>query len=384
MAKRDYYEILGVDRNASQADIKRAYRRLAMKYHPDKNPDNKDAEEKFKEASEAYEVLSNPDKRTRYDQFGFAGVKQDFGPGGFQWTDFTHATDFSDIFENFFRGSDIFDSIFGFGRRDRTRRGAEPGEDIRISLSLSLEDIANGLEKKVKISVLETCPDCNGTGAADGKVSICPKCNGSGRVKQIRQSFFGQMATIVTCPECNGEGTVIKNRCYTCRGEGRIQKVKTIKVHIPAGISGGQYIRLRGEGNVGKRGGEKGDLLIYVKEKEHDKFKRDGANLISEYYISFSQAALGAQVEVPILYGKIKMHIPSGTQSGKIFRLRNQGLPYLNSSQRGDLFIKVIVVTPTKLSAEEKELFRKLSKYDSKTISKSSKGFFDTVKDYFS
>ncbi len=382
MAKQDYYDVLGVDRNASEAEIKRAYRRLAMKYHPDKNPDNKSAEEKFKEASEAYEVLSDPDKRRRYDQFGFAGVQQDFGPGGFQWTDFTHAGDFSDIFEDFFRGSDIFESIFGFGRR-RPRWGPERGEDLKISLSLSLKEIADGLEKKIKVSVLESCPNCAGTGAADGRVETCPQCQGSGRVRQVRQSFFGQMATMVTCPECNGKGTVIRNRCHTCKGEGRIQKIKTMKVHIPPGISEGQYIRLRGEGNVGKRGGEKGDLLIYIKEKEDDVFKRNRADLISEYHISFSQAALGDQVEVPTLSGKIKMRIPPGTQSGKVFRLRNQGLPYINSSQRGDLFIKVIVVTPTKLSTEEKELFKKLSKYDTKRPFKTGKSFFDTMKDYF-
>jgi len=314
MAKRDYYEILGVDKNAGNSEIKSAYRRLAMKYHPDKNRDDPDAAEKFKEASEAYEVLSDPKKRNLYDQFGHAGVDSQFGAGGFQWSDFTHAGDFSDIFgdlggifENFFGGA-----FRGFGAR--TRR----------------------------------------------------QCNGTGQVRQIRQSFFGQMSTISTCPKCQGKGTIIKNKCPHCYGEGRIPKVKTVKIDIPAGIADGQYLKLRGQGNAGKQGGPSGDILVFIKEKRNDIFERDGQDLICTFPITVSKAVLGGSIDVPTLQKHIKMKIPSGTQSEKVFRLRGQGLPYLNSSRRGDLYVKIIVVIPTKLSSSERELYKKLELFDEK------------------
>ncbi|HCX73701.1 MAG TPA: molecular chaperone DnaJ, partial [Candidatus Cloacimonas sp.] len=286
MAKRDYYEVLGVDKNASASDIKRAYRKLAMKYHPDKNKDDKEAENKFKEASEAYEVLSDPQKRQKYDQYGHAGVEGSFSNGGFSWDDFTHASDFSDIFGEGGLGS-IFESFFGGfgGSGRRSARQNNRGEDLQISLSLTLEEIAKGVEKKIKINVMETCEKCNGTGSEDGKVRTCPQCHGTGRVRQTTRSLFGHMQTVATCPSCNGEGKIIRNRCPVCHGEGRVNKPKTVTVKIPAGVSEGQYVRLRGEGNVGKRSGSRGDILVLVKEKEHKLFERQDANLLLEFPI---------------------------------------------------------------------------------------------------
>jgi molecular chaperone DnaJ len=387
MAKRDYYEILGVDRNADASQIKRAYRHLAMKYHPDKNKDDPNATEKFKEASEAYEVLSDSKKRTLYDQFGHAGVDSQFGPGGFQWSNFTHATDFEDIFGDLFGESGFFSSIFGepfsrFGTR-RQRASVNRGEDLKISLSLTLEEIYTGITKKIKVNTKSECEYCNGTGSADGRISTCPQCNGTGQVRQVRQSFFGQMSTITTCPTCRGKGTIIKNKCPHCCGEGRVSKIKTVKIEIPAGVSDGQYLRLRGQGNAGKQGGPAGDILVFIKEKRHNIFERDGQDLICKFPITVSHAVLGGTVEVPTLQKHIKMKMPPGTQSGKVFRLRSQGLPYLNSSRRGDLYIKIIVVIPTNLSSKERELYRDIQPFDEKRNLKPGKTFFEKIKEYF-
>ena len=384
MAKRDYYEILGVDKNASDTEIKKAYRKLAMKYHPDKNPDSKEAEEKFKEASEAYEVLSDPGKKQKYDQYGHAGLEGAFGGGGFSWEDFTHAGDFSDIFGSGGFGS-IFDHIFGggFGGGGRSARSSNRGEDLQISLSLTLEEINKGVDKKIKINVQESCEQCGGSGSADGKTQSCSQCHGSGQVRQISRSLFGQMQTIVTCPACNGTGQIVKNRCPKCGGDGRTTKTKTISINIPAGVSEGQYIRLRGQGNQGKYGGQSGDILVLIHEKEHDIFERQEANLICDFPVSFSQAALGTEILCPTLSGKVKMKIPAGTQSGKVFRLRSQGLPHVNSSYRGDLFVKVRVITPTRLSSEEKEIFQKLSQFDSRQKLHPNKSFFSKLKEFF-
>ena len=383
MAKRDYYEILGVDKNASVAEIKKAYRKLAMKYHPDKNQDNKAAEEKFKEASEAYEVLSDSNKKQKYDQFGHAGLEGAFGGHGFTWDNFTHAGDFSDIFGSGGLGG-IFEHLFGgsFGM-GRSPRSNNRGEDLQISLSLTLEEIAKGVEKKIKINVKDTCDKCNGSGSADGKVQTCSQCHGSGQVRQLTRSLFGQMQTIVTCPSCNGEGKIIRNKCPKCGGDGRIPKTKTISISIPAGVAEGQYIRLRGQGNCGKRGAQSGDILVLIREKEHKIFERDGTNLICEYPISFSQAALGSELRVPTLTGNVKMKVPAGTQSGKIFRLRSQGLPHTNSSYHGDLYIKVRVITPTRMNSEEKDLLNKLSRFDSDKKLKPEKSFFEKLKGFF-
>jgi len=384
MAKRDYYEVLGVNKNAPDSEIKKTYRKLAMKYHPDKNKDDKAAEEKFKEASEAYEVLSDKDKKQRYDQFGHAGLDGAFGGGGFSWGDFTHAGDFSDIFGSGGLGS-IFESLFGgspFGGRSRSGR-SNRGEDLQINISLTLEEISKGIDKKIKISVKDTCDSCNGTGSADGEVKTCHQCHGSGQVMQTTRSLFGHMQTVVTCPSCRGEGKIIKNKCLKCSGEGRVPKTKTINVHMPAGVSEGQYIRLRGQGNRGKRRGTNGDILVLVHEREHKIFERNDANLICEYPISFSQAALGSEILCPTLSGKVKMKIPSGTQSGKVFRLRSQGLPHVNSVYHGDLYVKVLVITPTKLNSEEKELLKKLGKFDSEKKLRPEKSFFSKLKEFF-
>jgi len=386
MAKRDYYEILGVDKNASQSDIKSSYRKLALKYHPDKNKDDKEAEEKFKGASEAYEVLSDEEKRKKYDQYGHAGLEGAFGSGGFTWDNFTHANDFSDVFGDI--GS-IFETFFGEGRGgfgfggQQRQRMVNRGGDLKISLSLSLEEIAKGVTKGLKVNIKQTCDACNGTGSADGKVTTCQQCGGSGRVKQVRQSFFGQMSTITTCPACNGTGQSIQNKCSKCYGEGRISSIKTIKVNIPAGVSDGQYLNLRGQGHAGKQGGPAGDILVYIKEKRNDLFDRDGQDLICTFPITVSDAVLGNILEVPTLKGHAKMKIPPGTQSGKVFRLRGQGLPHLNSTRKGDLYVKIIVVIPNKLSSEEKELYRKIAPFDKKRDLKPGKSFFDKIKDYF-
>ncbi|MCF7793069.1 MAG: molecular chaperone DnaJ [Candidatus Cloacimonetes bacterium] len=384
MAKRDYYEVLGVDKNASDSEIKKAYRKLAMKYHPDKNKDDKTAEDKFKEASEAYEVLSDRNKRQKYDQYGHAGVEGAFGNNGFTWDNFTHASDFSDIFGDSGFGS-IFEHIFGggFGGGRRRSQSNNRGEDLQISLSLSLEEVNKGIDKKIKINVQDSCSACNGTGSADGNTQTCSQCNGSGQVRQVSRSLFGQIQQVVTCPSCHGSGKQIKNKCLKCGGEGRSAKTKTISINIPAGVSEGQYIRLRGQGNRGKNGGENGDILVLIHEKEHDIFERQDANLVCEFPISFSQAALGTEILCPTLSGKVKMKIPAGTQSGKVFRLRSQGLPHVNSSYRGDLFVKVRVITPTKLNADEKELFSKLSKYDSEKKLHPHKSFFSKLKEFF-
>ncbi|MFA5498251.1 MAG: molecular chaperone DnaJ [Candidatus Cloacimonadia bacterium] len=366
MAKRDYYEVLGVDKKANADEIKKAYRKLAMKYHPDRNKDDKDAEEKFKEVAEAYEVLSDDDKRQKYDKFGHAGLEGAFGGGGFSWSDFTHASDFSDIFGDGLGG--IFDMFFGGGGgRRRSAQADRAGEDLRITISLTLQEIAKGTSKSVKVNLMDACETCNGSGSSDGSVTTCEQCHGSGQVRRTQRTFFGNMETMSACPSCQGEGKTIKNKCTKCKGEGRTSAVKNIKFDIPAGISEGQIIRLRGKGNKGPRGGAYGDLLVHILEKEDDVFERRGENLFLAFPISFSQAALGAEVTVPTVSGNAKMKIPAGTQSGKVFRLRDQGLPILHQNVKGDLFVTVIVQTPTKLSKAEKSLFEQLAGYDKET-----------------
>ncbi|MCB5269382.1 MAG: molecular chaperone DnaJ [Candidatus Cloacimonadaceae bacterium] len=382
MAKRDYYEVLGVDKGADEGSIKKAYRKLAMQYHPDKNPDNKEAEEKFKEASEAYEVLSDKDKRQLYDQYGHAGVENQFGAGGFSWDNFTHRSDLNDIFGDGF--SSIFETLFGGGFGGRSSgRSSNRGEDLQIELSLSLKEIATGTEKKIKISTKEACDKCNGTGSADGQVESCQQCRGTGQVRQVRQSLFGQMQTVSECPSCRGEGKIIKNRCSKCYGEGRMGSVKEINVKIPAGVEENQYIRLRGQGNIGPRGGTRGDILVLIHEKQDDLFERHGNDIVMEFPISVSQAVLGDEVLVPTLTGKVKMKIPSGTQSGRLFRLKGQGIQGLNTYSKGDEIVKVVLVTPTKISREEQDIYEKLREFDLKREMKPGKGFFKKLRDYF-
>jgi molecular chaperone DnaJ len=386
MSKRDYYEVLGVAKDASADEIKKAYRKKAMQFHPDKNPDNKAAEDKFKEASEAYEVLSDKEKRQLYDQYGHAGVDQQFGNGGFNWNNFTHFEDISDIFGGGGGFGSIFETLFGgggFGGRGTGQRRTNQGEDLQIELSLSLKEIALGTEKKLKISAKVPCDRCNGTGSADGKVETCSHCHGTGQVRTVRQSLFGQMQTIAECPVCHGEGKIIKNKCTKCYGEGRMGTMKEITVKIPAGVEENQYIRLRGQGNVGKRNGPPGDILVLIHERQDDIFERDGNNIILDFPVHVSQAVLGDEIVVPTLTGSAKMKVPSGTQSGRRFRLKGQGIQGLNSYSRGDLIVRINVIIPTKVSGEEKELYKRLRQFDSKRELKPGKSFLNKIKDLF-
>lgn len=383
MAKRDYYDILGVNKSADEAEIKKAYRKLAMQFHPDKNPDNKEAEEKFKEASEAYEILSDKEKRQIYDQYGHAGIDNQFGGGGFSWNNFSHFEDISDLFGG--GGfSSIFESFFGGGGGRGRERNSNRGEDLQIELSLSLKEIALGTEKTIKISTKDACDKCGGSGSADGSVETCSQCRGTGQVRTVRQSLFGQMQTISECPSCRGNGKIIKNKCPKCYGEGRMGKVKEISVKIPAGVEENQYIRLRGQGNIGARGGERGDVLVLIHEKQDDVFVRDGNHIILEYPITITQAVLGDEMIVPTITGSVKMKVPAGTQSGRLFRLKGQGIQSLHSSVRGDQIVRTIVVTPTKLAREEQELYQKLKEFDVKRDLKPGRGFFDKLRDWFS
>lgn len=385
MAKRDYYEVLGVEKNASAGEIKKAYRKLAMKYHPDKNPGNQEAETKFKEASEAYEILSDETKRSKYDQFGHAGLEGAFGSGGFDWGNFSHFSDIEDIFGGEGLGG-IFEHLFGGGfSRGGARSGKRrnKGEDLQLSLSLSLEEIAKGVHKKLKINVKDSCDACNGTGSADGKTKTCPQCHGSGQVMQTSRSLFGHMQTVVRCPTCHGEGQIIENKCSKCHGEGRISKVRTVEVDIPKGVAEGQYIRLRGQGNKGRHGGVNGDILVHIREKEDPVFERDESNLHLNYPISVAQAVLGSEIKVPTLQGKIKMKVPAGTQSGKIFRIKGQGLPYLNAGYTGDLYVKIVVMIPTRISKSERELYEKLAETETNKGYEPKKSFFAKFKHLF-
>jgi len=382
MAKRDYYEVLGIEKQATKDEVKKAYRKLAMKYHPDKNPDNKAAEETFKEASEAYEVLSDSDKRSRYDQFGHAGMEGTFGGGGFGMNNFTHFDDISDLFGEGLGG--IFESLFGGGfSRGRGGSRRNRGEDMQLTLSLTLEEIAKGVNKKLKLNVKDNCDACNGSGSADGKTKTCSQCQGRGQVMQTSRSLFGHMQTVVTCPTCQGKGTIIENACKKCHGEGRVGKIRTIDVKIPAGVAEGQYIRLRGSGNKGRNGGENGDIMVHITEKEHPRFEREEANLYLKYPVSISQAVLGCEVQVQTLSGKVKMKIPGGTQSGKTFRLREQGLPHVNSSYKGDLYVSIVVMIPRKISKEEKALYEQLSKLENIEHYKPEKSFFNKLMHFF-
>ncbi len=364
--KKDYYEILGVDKSTSIDDVKKAYRKLAMQYHPDRNPGNKEAEEKFKEATEAYEVLSDQDKRSRYDRFGHEGVRQ--GTDFHNWND-VNTNDISSMFNDIFGagfGGSIFDDIFSGGTRTRSRGGSSTGErgsDLKISITLGLEEIVSGIEKKIKIKRQETCRTCNGSGAKAGSgIATCPSCSGSGEIRRATRTMFGQFVNVTQCSNCGGTGRIIKDPCPTCGGAGRLSGESTIKVKIPAGVSEGNYLTLRGEGNAGKRGGPNGDLIVMIKEAAHKHFKRDGDDVIYDLDLSFPEAALGSEVEVPTLSGKAKLKIEAGIQSGKILRMREKGLPRLNGYGRGDELVTINIFTPTKLSQKEKDLLKDLAR----------------------
>ena len=360
--KRDYYEVLGVERSAGVEEIKKSYRKLAMQYHPDRNPDDKAAEEKFKEATEAYEVLSDTDKRARYDRFGHQGMHAG--------ADFHRYQNANDIFSNFadifggMGGGSIFEQFFGGGGAGggRNPNGPERGADLQMPLSLTLEEIATGVEKTVKVRHLKTCKTCTGSGAKSGSsVETCGTCQGSGQVRQVRSMGFGQFVNVAVCPQCEGSGRSIKERCETCRGEGRTQEESVLKVTIPAGVSHGNYLTLNGQGHAGKRGGPAGNALVVIDELEHDVFLRDGDDVVIDLEISFPQAALGAEIDVPTLTGHSLLKIQAGTQSGTLLRMRDKGIPHLNRSGKGDQLVRIQIVTPQKLTKEEKALLEQLS-----------------------
>ncbi len=376
--KRDYYEVLGLQKGASTDDIKKAYRKLAMKYHPDRNPDNKEAEEKFKEAAEAYEVLSDDDKRSRYDQFGFAGVDPNYGAGqgGSGFGGFGGFGDFGDL-------GDIFGSFFGGGGSRRSNANApRRGENVGARLELTFEEAAFGCEKEVSAARIENCSACSGTGSADGKTETCSMCHGAGQVRTT-QNFMGiAMQSTSTCPQCSGRGKIVRTPCSTCRGKGKVRRTQKIKIKIPAGVDDGQSVRAPGEGCVGINGGPNGDLLVDIRIKRHPIFTREDYTVFCEVPISFSQAALGAEIQVPTLDGRETFEIPEGTQTGTVFTLKGKGIPVVgNSRRRGDQKFTVVLETPTRLSKDQKELLRQLG--DSMDATPKRKKFFNLIKDLF-
>ncbi len=384
MSKRDYYEVLEVNRNASPEELKKAYRKQALKYHPDKNPGDKEAEEKFKEAAEAYEVLSDENKRHRYDQYGHAGL----GNGG-GFSGFGGGMSMEDIFSHFgdiFGGGDPFSSFFG-GGGGRRGRAVNRGSNLRVKVRLSLEEVAHGVEKKIKVNKYVACPTCKGTGAKGGSsYSTCATCHGSGHVSRVTSTFLGQMQTTTTCPNCGGEGKIITDKCADCAGNGVVKGEEVINIRIPAGVSEGMQLSMGGKGNAAARGGIAGDLLIQIEELKSDLFERDGNNLHYTHFISFSEAALGSNAEIPTIEGKVKIKIEPGTQSGKIVRLRGKGLPSINGYEgKGDLLITLNIWTPKNLTKEEKTILDKLGKSENFKPSPSStdKNIFSRMKDLF-
>ncbi len=383
MAKRDYYEVLDVGKNATAEEIKKAYRKKALQYHPDKNPDNKEAEEKFKEAAEAYEVLSNLDKRQRYDQFGHAGLGgsgSGFGGGGF--------SDIEDIFSAF---GDIFGGHFGGfggfgGSRSRGGRRVSRGSDLRVKVKLDLKEVIEGAEKKLKVKKYVACVPCNGTGEKNGSAhSTCGTCRGSGQVTRITNTLLGQMQTSSTCPTCQGEGKIITDKCHHCAGEGVIRDEEVINIKIPAGVGEGMQLNVSGRGNAGRRGGINGDLLVVITEEEHPDLIRDGNNLVYNLFLSFPEITLGTTAEIPTAEGKVKVKIEPGTQPEKILRLRGKGVPDVNGYGKGDLLVHVHVWIPKRLSNEEKRMLEKLQNCDGFKVgpSASEKSFFRKMKDIF-
>ena len=383
--KRDYYEVLGVNKDASTEEIKKAYRKAAMKYHPDRNPGDKEAEAKFKECGEAYEVLSDDDKRSRYDQFGFAGVDPNYGAGaggyggsGFSGFGGGGFGGFGDIFSEFFGGG------ASAGGSTRQQNVPRRGENVMTHLELTFEEAAFGCEKEVSAQRIENCSSCGGSGSADGVIESCSHCHGTGQVRTV-QNFMGmQMQSTSVCPMCNGRGKMVKNPCTTCKGKGKVRRTQKIKVKIPAGVDEGQSVRVRGEGCVGANGGPNGDLLAEVYIRRHPIFTRQNMDVLCEVPITFSQAALGAEIEVPTLDGRIKYEIPEGTQTGKMFVMSGRGIPSVsNPKRRGNHLFTVVVETPTKLTKEQRELLRQLDATMDNSGTPKRKKFFDTLKDFF-
>jgi molecular chaperone DnaJ len=380
--KRDYYDVLGVSRSASTDEIKKAYRKLALQFHPDRNPNNKEAEEKFKEATEAYEVLSDQQKRLRYDQFGHQGMR-----GG---SDYHTYTNFNDIFSQFgdIFGGSIFEEMFGASQSRRgPRTTGEPGSDLRIRLKLTLEEIATGVEKKIKIKKWKLCGTCGGSGAKPGSSkSTCPQCNGTGELRHVSRSMFGQFVNIAPCTYCGGTGQIIREKCPTCSGEGREQGETTIKFNVPAGVSEGQYMTLQGQGNAGRRGGSAGDVMVEFVEEKHEHFIRKDDDIIYHAMISYPDAVMGTDLEVPTLTGKAKIKIEPGTLPGKTLRLKDKGIPHLNSYGRGDQLVKIQIWVPPKVNSREKELLKELSRSEhvNPTEEEKRKSFFEKMKNAFS
>lgn len=385
MAKRDYYEVLGVGRNATPEELKKAYRKLALQYHPDRNPGDKEAEEKFKEAAEAYDVLSNPDKKVRYDQYGHAAFEGGAGGG------FSGGMDMNDIFSMFgdiFGGGGFggFSGFGGFGGGQQSRRrSANRGSNLRIKVKLTLEEIESGCEKKIKVAKYVPCKTCGGTGARGNSYETCSHCKGTGVVTEARRTILGTMQTQSVCPHCGGEGRIIKDKCRDCNGEGIVRAEEIITIKIPAGVTDGMQLSMAGNGNAAPRGGVPGDLIILVEEQPHDFFERQENNLYYNAFISFAQAAMGDNIEIPTLTGKVKVKIDAGTPSGKVLRLKGKGLPSVNGYGRGDLLVSVNVWIPKNLSREEKEMLAKLNKSPNfqPNPSKQERGFFDKMKDLF-
>lgn len=382
MAKRDYYEILGVSKNATEEELKKAYRQQALKFHPDRNPGDKEAEEKFKEAAEAYEVLRDKDKRARYDQYGHAGVggAGGFSGGGMSMDDIF--SNFGDIFSNFGFGG--FGNFGGGGRSGGKR--VSKGTNLRVKVKLTLQEIANGVEKKIKVKKLVPCSTCNGTGAAGGsEYSTCNTCGGRGVVTRVQNTFIGQMQTSSTCPTCNGEGKIIKNKCPKCMGEGVTSEDDVITLKIPAGVADGMQLVVNGRGNAARRGGVAGDLLVVIEEEQHPELTRDDQDLLYNLFISIPDAVVGTAVEIPTLDGKVKVKIEPGTQPGKILRLRGKGLPDINGYGKGDILVRINVWIPSGVTKDEKKIFEKLQSSDSFSPkpTKEDKSFFKKMRDMF-
>jgi molecular chaperone DnaJ len=381
--KRDYYEVLGLEKGASEDDIKKSYRKLAVKYHPDKNPGSKEAEEKFRELTESYEVLKDSQKRAQYDQFGHAAFQQGgggFGGGGFGGFDISDALR---AFMNEFNGDSIFSDLFGMGgsrgRRSGGRRGGGTrGNDLQVRLPMTLEEIHSGVKKTLKVRRKDACPTCSGSGSKSGRKETCKQCDGNGRVQRVANSFFGQVIQESACPVCRGEGSIVADPCAGCGGSGRQSVETTVSVEIPPGVAEGNYLSVPGKGDAGTGGGPAGDLMVLIKEQEHEFFERHGIDIVCAANITFSEAALGSNTMIPTLEGKVSLKIPPGTQSEKIFRLRGKGLPALHREERGDQLVKVHVKTPEKLSKEEKELFEKMAELETKP-----KNIFTRAKDMF-
>ena len=382
MSKRDYYEVLGVSRGASEEEIKKAYRKLAVKFHPDKNPGDQRAEERFKEATEAYEVLKDATKRRQYDQLGHAAFSQGPGPAGQGFGGF----DISDALRAFMRdfggGFGDIDDLFGGGTGGRSRsRRRSRGQDLQVRLPLTLEEIASGVEKKIKLNKIKSCDLCGGSGAAPGsELESCPTCGGAGEIRQVSRSILGQFVNVTTCPQCHGEGEIITRPCTQCAGQGRVRGSTTLSVKVPPGVAAGNYIPIHGAGNAAGRGGEPGDVLVVIEEKEHDLFVRHHEHIMYEMPISVAQAALGDQLTVPTLDGTATLQIPAGTQSDKVFKLAGRGLPRLNGRGRGDLLVKVTVWVPGKLSALQRRLFEQLAETEGIKPPRTDRSFFDKLR----